>query len=1383
MKIKGHIGRTDKRMYLVDFARTFPPEYNSGESSKSTTLYQLLRPEFVRSYPNALSPDALSNWAVPDDHKIPNLVLTEEDSKTNHQIELRDAAKHLHNHIIPQFAKFLDDWYANELSSQKDRGPGRKPIPKSELLRRSFRGEEMLVQRQRELSIIYPDLPSSADLNLSPSIDKEKEKELDERVKAMNMKKPRIIDELHRRGINVRHLGRVRKLATNRFLRDDLLLEMAARVAKCDFRLQMRNKVRVLKTPSIEAYRTLAVEFLNQALSSDEYWNVTMKSKLKEKYKEALSEEEEDPSFQLRHSLFEGAVERRKWFLERLQTLTGIKIKQQTLEEVGQSPNHSEIEMMTPDIEKLSVKIKFMNIIDFASAIDLCQQAMKKTGDAQEKLFAICHSKFEAALAAAPNSKHVLYQWGCTLHLRASQRERREEFSTNIASILSDLSDAEEKLAGAINIQNDFLDGHVSAADAVTEHLLVLERYNQLEEDLVLLKRLCDRFQYYVTNSWNLNQLNKKEVESGRNSNGLSGNGLYTGVPSPNTILGASEWVIGRIEKVLDLCSGLNGRPSLAFEAERIILDSIEPILNLLLKAKETLPIIVAARVLVAQVKYCVYQGDHPDPSLNYDDLYQAELSNMNSNPQINLRVSGGTAISAPPLISGEKNDRNTFEVEVNNKGRRRSGSFSNLFSTESKTKEPLSRSVSVLTSGDGKALDVTTSSSSLMKHLHVENGISSPLPRKSLPMTVRENSLRFKAAFKAAETLADLLPWNSLQIGGFIGDYSSGHHSKLLFFVSLGNFVAGMENLLTRPLSTIVSLNLDYCSSWNEEELLGILPFCVRLSKLSMRYCRQVTLATLKSDSLEELDVTGSINVGKATVLMQNRYQLLALKVLVMNGCSSVTANFVTTITRASPYLSRLELNNLSLLRSLSLSHMPEIRIIIARGCKTLEKIVVYSAKLAKMDLTDCINVVEVTITRTSDQPCEFIFDGCQILDEASLLAMIKGFGVNLKALNLSKVAKVGTNTFRSLGKYATGITELSLARSKLVNPFQLLSKVALPHLTSLDVTSLKGGPVPLNTLPKLKKLVLDEYVSTPICFQNNPNSPLPQYGLEHLSLARCVSLDEHSLMAMVVCLPSLRILNLSSCTLVSDNALNCIAGSCALLNELHLFGCYGITDRGVKDLALRCFQLERVSLGGCKNISDNSVVPLSKANPGLQFLDLAFTKVRSGSLESLSIHNKILASLDVSKVKMMDDSCCEFISRLTQLRDLSVFSTAITDEGARKLTRELIHLRRLDMSECSSITDSTFEVVQMPELRSLNIMRSYNLTDRALRQVARHCPNLEDLTARLCINLTAEGFMAIIQKCSKCAYINAKESGLEIDLEMMKKMKAEKPHLNLQE
>lgn len=65
--IEGHMG-TDGRYYVLDFARTFPPEHPgpARNSCKGSVFFRLLRPEFVKTYKERLSPDALVGWGRAD---------------------------------------------------------------------------------------------------------------------------------------------------------------------------------------------------------------------------------------------------------------------------------------------------------------------------------------------------------------------------------------------------------------------------------------------------------------------------------------------------------------------------------------------------------------------------------------------------------------------------------------------------------------------------------------------------------------------------------------------------------------------------------------------------------------------------------------------------------------------------------------------------------------------------------------------------------------------------------------------------------------------------------------------------------------------------------------------------------------------------------------------------------------------------------------------------------------------------------------------------------------------------------------------------------------------------------------------------------------------
>ena len=93
--IEGHLG-TDNNLYLIDFARVFPPEapvvaakffsYRSGRS----IFYKLLRPELTFSNYVPLSPDAFSGWSSFDDYR------------SEHNQDVKDATMRIERELIPK---------------------------------------------------------------------------------------------------------------------------------------------------------------------------------------------------------------------------------------------------------------------------------------------------------------------------------------------------------------------------------------------------------------------------------------------------------------------------------------------------------------------------------------------------------------------------------------------------------------------------------------------------------------------------------------------------------------------------------------------------------------------------------------------------------------------------------------------------------------------------------------------------------------------------------------------------------------------------------------------------------------------------------------------------------------------------------------------------------------------------------------------------------------------------------------------------------------------------------------------------------------------------------------------------------------------------------
>jgi len=112
----------------------------------------------------------------------------------------------------------------------------------------------------------------------------------------------RFIEELHRAGINIRHLGRVRACIPTESgrLRDIILEELICRSLKND----LRRRLRGLNSSNDMDYNNLVASFFNLVFcglhETDTYWNLDVRSALKNRFESCLSEEETSMDYDLR---------------------------------------------------------------------------------------------------------------------------------------------------------------------------------------------------------------------------------------------------------------------------------------------------------------------------------------------------------------------------------------------------------------------------------------------------------------------------------------------------------------------------------------------------------------------------------------------------------------------------------------------------------------------------------------------------------------------------------------------------------------------------------------------------------------------------------------------------------------------------------------------------------------------------------------------------------------------------------------------------------------------------------------------------------------------------------------------------------------------------
>jgi len=318
--VEGHLGH-DGRYYLLDFARNAPPEAPRSDD-KRAVFRNLLRPEFVKEYRLPLCADSFSRWDASPDAR-------------QHAANIREATEHLYHGIIPEFAKSLDDDFV-ELNLPLDVDDQLKAAG-VHLMRRFEEMEESASLTGSTSS--YTPSPTHVLLQLRRDLKNRKLKESHEDVynmmsllgQGMVTAPPngaRVVklvqDQLeclnalvssssvHKAGINLRHLGRIRRAAKVEGVRVLILTACVARVMKHTFRSMMRTEMQRSQIPSDEPFKALACRYLGMVLNGfqgDErrtsrrarrFWRTTVKAELKRRFRHILLSHEAKPDFDLR---------------------------------------------------------------------------------------------------------------------------------------------------------------------------------------------------------------------------------------------------------------------------------------------------------------------------------------------------------------------------------------------------------------------------------------------------------------------------------------------------------------------------------------------------------------------------------------------------------------------------------------------------------------------------------------------------------------------------------------------------------------------------------------------------------------------------------------------------------------------------------------------------------------------------------------------------------------------------------------------------------------------------------------------------------------------------------------------------------------------------
>lgn len=195
--------------------------------------------------------------------------------------------------------------------------------------------------------------------------------------------------EMHRRGINMRHLGLVWVLLNSNALRKLFFTEMSMRIAKSTFRALMREAMEVIQLSTEEPYYRTAVEYINllfgNTSESQQYWNNEMKQSIIATY----SCEEEDL-----HGDLKSLVDLPKLFQSLIPAI-GIRIKPSFFRNLDMKLAFQLKRLLREsDVECIEPKLKDLRFLHYAEAFSLYSRATVSKEEERLQLFGLANQHF-----------------------------------------------------------------------------------------------------------------------------------------------------------------------------------------------------------------------------------------------------------------------------------------------------------------------------------------------------------------------------------------------------------------------------------------------------------------------------------------------------------------------------------------------------------------------------------------------------------------------------------------------------------------------------------------------------------------------------------------------------------------------------------------------------------------------------------------------------------------------------------------------------------------------------------------------------------------------------------------------------------------------------
>jgi F-box and leucine-rich repeat protein GRR1 len=269
----------------------------------------------------------------------------------------------------------------------------------------------------------------------------------------------------------------------------------------------------------------------------------------------------------------------------------------------------------------------------------------------------------------------------------------------------------------------------------------------------------------------------------------------------------------------------------------------------------------------------------------------------------------------------------------------------------------------------------------------------------------------------------------------------------------------------------------------------------------------------------------------------------------------------------------------------------------------------------------------------------------------------------------------------------------------------------------------------------------------------------------LERLTLVGCEHISGDALTRILPCFSNLVAVDLTGVVGTTNHAIIGLALSARRLQGINLAGCGKVSDEGIMALAENCLFLRRVKLSGLETLTDEPISLLAKQCPLLLEIDLNQCELITDiAIRDIWTHSVHMREMRLSHCPLLTDSAFPACARSEAILspdapDPFPWSTMNhADLPPLILTRQMEHMRMLDLTACALITDDAIEgiISHSPKIRNLVLSKCVLLTDRTVENICRLGRHLHYLHLGHAAKITDRSVRILARSCTRLRYVD---------------------------